>query len=171
MSYRLQPVSARGAIHSTEEVLSPLALAQKVKLQLDANDPDLQVHADETKLQQILVNLVANGIKHSKPDGVVTLSCHADGEAVVFDVADDGEGIPNERLRDIFDPYVQLEGSNGRATTGWGLGLAISRELSQGMSGTLTVRSELGRGSVFSLQLPRESAIRSASAPARLPVS
>jgi signal transduction histidine kinase len=171
MTYRIRPVSVHDAMTSVEEVLSPLALAQKVDLKLTDGHADLKVRADETKLQQILVNLVSNGIKHAKSGGVVRMDCRVDGDNVLFDVADDGQGIPRERLQDIFDPYVQLESSKNQGANGWGLGLAISRELSQGMSGRLTVRSEVGRGSVFTLQLPRATPTVMVPAPPRIPIS
>ena len=154
--YRFAPVSAAKAIELTEGVLSPLALEQHVALRLEAPS-DVVVNADAEKLQQVLVNLVANAIKYSPPGATVTLRCRDDSDAVSFDVVDDGPGIPPEKLADIFEPYVRLDPASSPGTAGWGLGLAISRELAAGMHGSLTVTSEVGRGSAFTLRLPRES--------------
>jgi signal transduction histidine kinase len=152
--YRFAPVSAAKAIELTEGVLSPLALEQRVALRLEASS-DVLVNADAEKLQQVLVNLVANAIKYSPPGATVTLRCRDESDAVSFDVVDDGPGIPPEKLADIFEPYVRLDPASSPGTAGWGLGLAISRELAAGMNGSLTVTSEVGRGSAFTLRLPR----------------
>jgi signal transduction histidine kinase len=156
ITYRFRPVSAATAIQMTEGVVSPLALEQHIDLLLDAAAPDVVVRADEEKLQQVLVNLVANAIKYSPPGATVTLRCRDEADSVLFDVVDDGPGIPPEKLGDIFDPYVRLDPASSPGTAGWGLGLAISRELAAGMHGSLTVQSALGRGSAFTLRLPRE---------------
>ena len=156
ITYRFRPVSAASAIQMTEGVLMPLAQEQHVALQLDPGAADCVVHADEEKLQQVLVNLVANAIKYSPSGATVTLRCRDDAECVAFDVVDDGPGIPPEKLGDIFEPYVRLDPASSPGTAGWGLGLAISRELAAGMHGSLTVQSALGRGSAFTLRLPRE---------------
>jgi signal transduction histidine kinase len=156
ITYRFRPVSAASAIQMTEGVVSPLALEQHIDLLLDPAAPDVVVHADEEKLQQVLVNLVANAIKYSPPGATVTLRCRDDAESVLFDVVDDGPGIPAEKLGDIFEPYVRLDPASSPGTAGWGLGLAISRELAAGMHGSLTVQSAPGCGSAFTLRLPRE---------------
>jgi len=156
ITYRFRPVSAASAIQMTEGVLMPLAQEQHVALQLDPGAADCVVHADEEKLQQVLVNLVANAIKYSPSGATVTLRCRDDADCVAFDVVDDGPGIPPEKLGDIFEPYVRLDPASSPGTAGWGLGLAISRELAAGMHGSLTVQSALGRGSAFTLRLPRE---------------
>jgi signal transduction histidine kinase len=156
ITYRFRPVSAASVIQMTEGVLLPLAQEQHVALQLDPGTSDVVVHADEEKLQQVLVNLVANAIKYSPSGATVTLRCRDDAECVAFDVVDDGPGIPPEKLGDIFEPYVRLDPASSPGTAGWGLGLAISRELAAGMHGSLTVESAVGRGSAFTLRLPRE---------------
>jgi signal transduction histidine kinase len=80
----------------------------------------------------------------------------------VVEVADTGVGIAPERLDSVFDPFVQVDRALNRPHEGVGLGLAISRDLAQGMGGTLTVRSAPGEGSVFTLKLRKAPAARSA---------
>ena len=162
--YRFAPISAARAIELTEGVLSPLALEQHVALRLEA-PADVVINADAEKLQQVLVNLVANAIKYSPPGATVTLRCRDDSDAVSFDVVDDGPGIPPDKLADIFEPYVRLDPASSPGTAGWGLGLAISRELATGMRGSLTVKSEVGRGSAFTLRLPRDGGGEAKGAP------
>jgi signal transduction histidine kinase len=74
---------------------------------------------------------------------------------VTIDIADTGPGIPADKVELIFEPFVQLNGSPAHVTEGTGLGLAISRELARAMGGDVTVQSEYGKGSTFTLTLPR----------------
>jgi signal transduction histidine kinase len=115
----------------------------------------LLVHADADKLKQILVNLAANAVKFTRAPGKVTLSCRADDDSVCFDVSDTGPGIPQDRLGEIFNPYVQVGSPAVDSYGGSGLGLTISREFATGMQGDLTVSSDTHQGSVFTLRLPR----------------
>jgi signal transduction histidine kinase len=167
MQYHFTSVSANETIRTTEAVVSPLALAQKVLLVNETVEGDLCVNADSDKLLQILVNLAANAIKFSRGGDTVTLTCRADGENVLFDVQDTGRGIPPDKLSIIFDPYVQLDTGHVAEAMGWGLGLAISREFTAAMQGTLSVKSEVGKGSVFTLRLPRAAPLAAQMAPSR----
>jgi signal transduction histidine kinase len=152
VSYQIAPVPAGEAIRIAHSVVAPLAASHGVTLEMNSS-PGLFVAADGDKLKQILVNLAANAVKFCGDGGIVRISCQDDGANVRFDVTDNGPGIPGDRLRDIFEPYVQLstplEGFGGT-----GLGLAISREFAAGMHGQLSVASNLGRGSVFTLRVP-----------------
>ena len=158
--YHIAPVAADEVIRITQSVVAPLALGHGIRLEADACN-GIFVAADGDKLKQILVNLAANAVKFTK-GGVVRISCATQRDSVCFDVADNGPGIAQDKLRQIFEPYVQLNGPLLDRYGGTGLGLAISREFAAGMRGELTVRSEVGKGSVFSLTLPRAS-VREAS--------
>lgn len=121
----------------------------------------LAVRADRVRARQVLVNLVGNAIKFTPAGGRVTLSAHADADQVRITVDDTGIGIPAANLASIFEPFVQGGASNpepfasGSNPRGFGLGLAISRELARGMGGDLTVESTPGVGSSFTLTLQR----------------
>ncbi len=158
VSYNIGPVLAQEALRVTEAVVSPLAIDHHVRMELSPCPTGLLVRADGDKLKQILVNLAANAVKFTKPSGSVTLSCRTDADWVWFDVADTGAGIANDKLADIFEPYVQLGGSAVDTFGGSGLGLTISREFAAGMGGDLSANSKVGHGSVFTLRLPRELA-------------
>jgi signal transduction histidine kinase len=115
----------------------------------------LYARADGDRLSQILLNLLGNAIKYTPDGGAVSLSCDFDESHVRIHVRDTGAGIPADRLTYIFEPFVQGERALNRPHEGVGLGLAISRELAAAMHGELSVLSEVGRGSTFSLTLPR----------------
>ena len=155
ITYHIGPVPAAEALRVTEAVVSPLASDRGVKLEIGECPPETLVAADADKLKQVLVNLAANAVKFTGRGGVVRLVCRAEEKSLCFDVIDNGPGIAAEQLRDIFEPYVQVGTPLLDRFGGTGLGLAISREFAAGMRGQLSVDSAVGRGSVFTLRLPR----------------
>jgi signal transduction histidine kinase len=154
LTYHIGPVPADEVLRITQSVIAPLASDHGITLQV-GTCAGVFVAADGDKLKQILVNLAANAVKFSHRGGIVTLSCITDGPSVSFRVTDNGPGIDAGKLREIFEPYVQLETPLLDRYGGTGLGLAISREFASGMHGQLTVASTVGRGSEFTLRLPR----------------
>jgi signal transduction histidine kinase len=155
MEYDIQPVAVSAAIRDMESVVAPLAEAKGVAFPREAGRGDLVVLADRERLVQILVNLFTNAVKFTDSGGRISLACDADGDRVLFRIADTGRGIPAESLDHIFDPFVQVSEGHTRTEEGTGLGLAISRNLARGMRGEITVESTLGRGSTFTVDLPR----------------
>ena len=119
--------------------------------------------SDSGKIQQILANLVSNAVKFTER-GHVKVQLEAKGDQLELSVEDTGCGIPESEFDNIFIEFRQLDGSATRAAGGTGLGLAVSRKLAQLLGGTLSVTSELGRGSTFTLRIPRR--VASAEAPA-----
>jgi signal transduction histidine kinase len=139
---------------------------------------DALYEADEDRVRQILVNLLTNAVKFTDAGGQVSLECGVtarpdatarlhDGTYIYLRVEDTGVGIPSDRLSAIFDPFVQVERGHTRANDGSGLGLTISRRLARLMRGDITVRSEVGQGSTFTLWLPAASEAARAAARAR----
>lgn len=114
--------------------------------------------ADPLRLRQALGNLVTNAVRHTPPDGTVTLSARGDGEGVVLEVADTGAGIAAEDLPHVFERFWRAEKSRSRRTGGSGLGLPIVRQLTAAHGGTARAASTPGAGSVFTLRLPSAAA-------------
>src|SRR5690606_6300326 len=110
--------------------------------------------ADPARLEQALVNLVRNAVRHTPPGGIVALSVSATPEAVLVAVRDTGEGIAPEELPQIWEPFYRGARARGEDAGGAGLGLALVRELTEAMGGAVTVESEPGAGSCFTLRLP-----------------
>lgn len=157
MELDAHPFSAREIAERAVDMLRPKAAQKALKLSLEAPDEDgALVVGDERRLLQILLNLMSNAVKFTA-EGGVTLSLRSDStdqeRRLTFAVRDSGIGIPREKFDLIFESFTQVDGSTVRRYGGTGLGLAISRKLAILMGGTLTVDSELGRGSTFTLAL------------------
>jgi PAS domain S-box-containing protein len=117
-------------------------------------DPSLSVFADREKVQQIVVNLLANAVKFTPAGGHVELDWRVEDETLLVRVRDTGSGIPEDKMEQIFEPFVQLRAPGSLPSGGTGLGLAISRDLARAMGGDVRATSALGVGSVFTLVLP-----------------
>jgi PAS domain S-box-containing protein len=167
VEYRLADVPAADLVADVtglvESQLAAKGLAFAVDLPDDAAEPAspvLVARADREKAAQVLLNLLSNAVKFTPAGGRVSLEGRAGEDAagvstVELAVRDTGVGIAADQLARIFEPFVQVDGALTRAHEGTGLGLAISRDLARGMGGDVLVRSEAGRGSVFTLVLPR----------------
>jgi signal transduction histidine kinase len=155
LSYTFVHVSVNDAVASAVALVDTLIIQKGLVCELANGDSGIVARADTEKLQQILINLLSNAIKFTPRGGQIAIDCEAMETTVHVNVADTGIGIPSDKLEAVFDPFVQVrEGLTGR-DSGIGLGLAISRDLARAMHGDLIVESELGRGSRFTLVLPR----------------
>jgi signal transduction histidine kinase len=134
-------------------LVEPQAVLKKISMTVQSAD-GLVVAVDRQRMRQIMVNLVGNAIKFTNPGGVVRVAARPEENRVRFDVQDNGVGIPADRLKEIFEPFVQVDDALTRTASGAGLGLAISRDLARAMGGELAVQSEPGKGSMFSVTFP-----------------
>jgi signal transduction histidine kinase len=106
------------------------------------------------RLEQVLVNLMDNAVKFNHPDGEVCVECGSmDGGPVRISVSDTGIGIPREDLKRIFERFYRVDKARSRRAGGTGLGLPIVKEMVERMGGTISVESQLGRGSKFTVLL------------------
>ena len=161
VQYRMADVSLHEALAPVESLVAPQLQGKQQVYRFECPS-NVIVRADRDKLQQIALNLLTNAIKFTPDGGTITLCCGVEGDFGVVEVTDTGVGIAADRLDSVFDPFVQVDRALNRPHEGVGLGLAISRDLAQGMGGTLTVRSTPGVGSVFTLRLPQAAPARSA---------
>ena len=157
VEYNWSDFSLDAALAALEPLLAPQMRAKGLTYTYAACDPSITVHADHDRLQQVVLNLLSNAVKFTPEGGGIVVYCDAsaDADAVFVHVRDSGRGIPPDRLRTIFEPFVQVDRSLNRPHEGIGLGLSISRELARGMGGDLTVQSEIGKGSVFTVKVCR----------------
>ncbi|MCD8351514.1 MAG: ATP-binding protein [Planctomycetaceae bacterium] len=119
----------------------------------DANLPEC-LYGDDVRLRQILLNVVGNAIKFTK-QGSVCLNVTADADWIRFDVVDTGIGIKREDISSLFEAFKQVDIQKNRKIRGTGLGLAITKILVERMGGSITVESEYGKGSTFTIRLPK----------------
>ncbi|MGZ8469704.1 MAG: ATP-binding protein, partial [Gemmatirosa sp.] len=150
----LEPVSVRALVDELASLVRPEAARRGLALGVDAGPDGLLVRADGGRLMQVLLNLTSNALKFTDA-GTVGLGVAAGDDWVELHVSDSGRGIPRDRLAAIFDPFVQARGAADEQKGGVGLGLAIGRELARLMGGDLVVASDEGRGSTFTVRLPR----------------
>jgi signal transduction histidine kinase len=149
----LSNVRLHEVLAGSEALVFPQLFAKSLRYQYRPCDPTLLVRADRERLQQVILNLLTNAIKFTRNGGAITLSVETTPDDVLIQVADSGRGIPAERLKDIFEPFIRVDSGFARPTEGAGLGLTISRSLSRAMGGDITVESTLGKGSVFTMRL------------------
>jgi PAS domain S-box-containing protein len=140
------------------EQIAPRARAKGLAYTFESEVRNRQVYGDSAGLGQIVLNLLGNAIKFTEEGSVeLRLTSEKDGpRAEIFQISvkDTGIGIPPEKLPVLFDRFEQVDSSLARKYEGAGLGLAVSRKLAQRMGGGITVASESGRGSVFTLKVP-----------------
>jgi PAS domain S-box-containing protein len=149
-----EPIRVRQLIADVLELIRPLAARRKIRLvPPDAGAPDVSVLADNQRLNQVLLNLVSNAVKYNHEKGIVTLTVEEVPEGRVrLQVCDTGPGLDQEQLERLFNPFERL-GADATGVEGTGLGLVLSRRLTEAMGGTLNVASTLGEGSIFSVEL------------------
>jgi PAS domain S-box-containing protein len=151
--------SLRQVLREVVDITEPQAREQQVELRhrVDVGLPD-ELRGDAVKLRQVLLNLVGNGIKFST-GGTVEVTVRRAGPGddpvrVSFTIADDGIGIPADRLEHVFEPFTQVDGSVSRVFGGTGLGLAICRGLVRAMGGSIRLESADGEGTTVQFELP-----------------
>jgi len=154
LSYEIVPVSLGAVIESVTPMVEPTARAKGIELRAHSPQSECIALGDRARVDQILLNLLSNAIRHTAAGGNITIECAVSAKTASIAVADTGIGIPLEKQESIFEPFVQLGRSLSSAHEGTGLGLAISRDLARAMSGDLTVSSKVGKGSTFTLTLP-----------------
>jgi signal transduction histidine kinase/ActR/RegA family two-component response regulator len=125
---------------------------------------DAIIHTDKSKVVAVLSNLLKNALKYTK-EGTVEFGCTLDAKNVLFRISDTGIGIPVERQKDIFDRFVQGDGSNTRLYEGSGLGLSISKAYVEMLGGTIWVESDGERGSTFYVKIPTNQTKEEENAP------
>ncbi|HYH83734.1 MAG TPA: CHASE3 domain-containing protein [Longimicrobium sp.] len=156
---RLEPVPIGALVRGIESSFLPQANDKRLRYECDPGPEGTWVAADPEKAEQVLLNLVGNAIKFTAEGGEISVRCMADGDRVAVHVRDSGRGIAPDELPTIFEPFVQVDRAQTEARQrGVGLGLAISRELATAMGGDLSVQSEVGKGSIFTLRLQRAPA-------------
>jgi len=144
--------------------LAPLARERGVTLQLGVTE-SVVVAGDQTRLTQLLVNLIDNGLTYTPRDGTVSVQVRRSAGQAFIEVADTGVGIAPEHLPHLFERFYRVDKARSRSDGGAGLGLAISRWITEAHGGTISVTSQIGHGTTFTVSLPEAAAPPAALAP------
>jgi len=156
LELKLQELNLVELVTATTEELRLLAEQKNLALVVHSNLENPRIINDSVRLRQVLVNLISNAIKFTETGGVFVEVQQLNPNRVVLMVKDTGIGIPESELTNIFQEFWQVDRSTTRKQGGVGLGLAIVDKLVRLMKGTITVNSNLGQGSTFRVELPRQ---------------
>ena len=151
---RMSSIDLADLLSEVMDTTTPLSLEHNNQMHFDVFDRGIVFEADRDKVFHILVNLISNACKFTE-NGEISLHIKPEQHQITFNVSDTGIGIPEEQIKMIFEPFHQLNGSENRRYGGTGLGLAISHQFCEMMSATLSVKSTLNKGSVFTLVIPQ----------------
>ncbi len=155
VQYAVTDVPLAAALGVIEDFVSPQLRDKHMTYRLAPFDARATAHADADKLQQILINLLSNAVKYTPEGGEIDVRCELEERVARIHVVDTGIGIAPDRIEKVFDPFIQVGRALNRPHEGVGLGLSISRNLALAMGGSLTVESVQGKGSRFTLTIPR----------------
>ncbi|WP_236932665.1 sensor histidine kinase [Geosporobacter ferrireducens] len=134
--------------------LKPLADKKNISITFTETEK-IQIKLDQIKIQQALINIISNGIKYTPAGGKVDIFLYSEYEDVVIKIEDNGIGIPKESLPHIFERFYRVDKARARSTGGTGLGLSISQQIIGLHQGSISVDSELGKGTIFYIKLPK----------------
>ncbi len=153
---KFQPCGLNDLICDLVEELADIAIAAKISLVRDIQvDYPLFVLGNEERLYRLVANLITNAIQYTPPVGKVTVILKREDRYAVIQVQDTGIGIAAQDQSHIFDRFYRVSSDRSRATGGSGLGLAIAKAIAQAHQGSIQVQSELGKGSTFTVRLPK----------------
>lgn len=151
----------------TQEAVEPFEIEDSIhQFDIDNRMDVSEIFTDRDRLRQVLTNLISNAVKYSPDGGKVTVRLMNEGTQAVIHVQDEGLGIPEDAMDKIFTTFYRVDNSDHRKIGGTGLGLSLSKEMIRDLGGDLTVQSEFGTGSVFTIYLPlnRQASTQGSSA-------
>ena len=158
LSLSPEPVSLAEVMFECQAMMEPQAQKRGLSMSFPQFDIPSFVHADRTRLKQVLINLLSNAIKYNRVGGTIGVDCAAKApERIRINVRDTGEGLPPEKLAELFHSFNRL-GQESGAEEGTGIGLVVSKRLVEMMGGIIGVESVVGEGSVFWIELTLEVA-------------
>ncbi|NCJ06005.1 two-component sensor histidine kinase [Synechococcales cyanobacterium C] len=136
------------------EVVQMAAQFSHRRINVEVAAEMIPIYADPTRLKQVLMNLIENAMKYSEPESPITLKLGQRQTMAEIQVCDRGDGIPLHQQSRLFERFYRVDASRTRATGGSGLGLAIVKTFTEGMGGEVSVTSQMGQGSTFTVKLP-----------------
>lgn len=155
MDLSIGPIDVAAAVKDAASELRPRAKEENVRLQVTTSSEPLWARADESGLKIVLRSLISNAIKYTEEGGEVRVRSRAGEDAVVLEVEDTGIGMDPEQVSELFEPFRQASEGTSREYEGAGLGLAVTQRAIEKMGGSIEVETEKGKGSRFTVRLPK----------------
>jgi two-component system sensor histidine kinase/response regulator len=152
---KFKPLSLKHLLKKLVEFIQPFADENKVSLEFGILSDNYSVNADQETLEQVFSNLINNAVKYNRPNGSVKIAIKEEKDFIVVEVQDSGIGIARKHLPFIFDQFYRVDRKEGQKTGGTGLGLSIAKKIVDAHGGSIQVSSEFGKGSTFTVLLPR----------------
>jgi two-component system sensor histidine kinase BaeS len=152
-----QDISPKELLERTAAARKQSALSNQIQLEISAGENLPRVHVDADRMIQVLVNLLDNALRYTPAGGKIKLAAQETGDRVEIIVKDTGPGIPQEDLDHLFERFYRADKSRQREEGGSGLGLAIAKSLLESQGGQISVKSEIGAGATFTINLPTTS--------------
>jgi signal transduction histidine kinase len=154
VQFRKTRFSSADLIYEVRDVMISKAQESDIQIRVDIPNDMPLLEADRDKIKQILLNLLSNAIKYNRPNGTVILQGDFTEDEISVTVQDTGLGIPEDSIPHLFQKFYRVREHEGKAS-GTGLGLSICKQIIQGHSGRIEVKSKLGVGTSFNMFLPR----------------
>lgn len=156
LSLSREAVSLSEVMRECQSMIETQALKHAIKMNFIAFDEGWFAYADRTRVKQVLINLLSNAIKYNREQGTVEVTCTVNSQdRIQISIKDTGNGLPPEKLLQLFQPFNRLGQENG-TEEGTGIGLVVTKQLVELMGGTISVQSTLGVGSEFRIELARD---------------
>lgn len=163
LSLTRENVELGNLVRNVETLLSIATMKRQVRIETILDQTTLKLNVDGPKIEQVFTNILSNAIEHSPAGGCVTIRSEHLHEGVRFQVEDQGEGVPPDQQRRLFQSFAGTGGKKKSGERSIGLGLVISRKIVEAHGGRMFVESEPGKGSVFGFILPESSLAESRS--------
>jgi PAS domain S-box-containing protein len=168
MSLSLEPMSLDDVMLECQAMIEPQAQKSGIRLSFPRFQIPYFVTADRTRVKQVLINLLSNAIKYNRAQGAVEVTCSATAQRIRVSVQDTGEGLSPEKLTQLFQPFNRL-GQEAGVEEGTGIGLVVSKRLVELMGGEIGVKSTVGKGSVFWIELEKAAEPQPVAGAAEVP--
>lgn len=151
--YHMSSFHPAKLIESCIELMRARIMERELSLQLELSDSVIPMQGDEGKIKQVIINLLSNAIKYNQPGGSIRVAAYGDGKNLVISFSNTGPGIPAENIPNLFQKFYRVPGME-KTVPGTGLGLSICKRIIEAHQGTISVQSQVGQGTTFTIQLP-----------------
>jgi signal transduction histidine kinase len=154
MQFHFKNVNIKDLLEYCITIMQSRASEKNISISFQLSDETIQIHADQDKIKQVMLNLISNAIKYNQEGGTIVITVNENPRNVVISITDTGPGIPPESLPHLFNKFYRVPGME-KMTPGTGLGLSICKRIVDTHDGVIEVKSSLGEGSTFSVHLPK----------------